>query len=88
MTYALFFAPAALVVAVLTLMVVPFLSLVVFTLGLLGLAAAGVTVVVKGLTAAFRSADSKPRDLRPRAASGQPAVGTVIGDSEGSLSCS
>jgi len=88
MTYALFFAPAALVVAVLTLMVVPFLSLVVFTLGLLGLVAAGVTVVVKGLAAAVRPADSKPRDPRTRTASGQPAVGTVIGDSEGSLSCS
>lgn len=92
MSYALFFAPAALVVAVLTLMVVPFLSLVVLMIGLLAIAAAGVAVAVKVVAAPFQLASSN-RHGRPRTAAtqlnaGQPAVGAVIGDSERSLSCS
>lgn len=93
MSYALFFAPAALVVAVLTLMVVPILSLVAFMIVLLGLAAAGVAVAVKGVAASFQLASSNRRHRQARTAvaqltAEQPAVGTVTGDSERSLSCS
>jgi hypothetical protein len=51
MSYVLFFVPAALVVAVLTLMVVPFLSLVVLVIGPLAIAAAGLAVAVKVVAA-------------------------------------
>lgn len=88
MTYALFFAPAALVVAVLTLMVVPILSLVVFMIALLAAAAAVVAVAVKGVAAPFQLASAHRRHRRVRTAAGQPAVGAVTGDSERSLSCS
>lgn len=93
MSYALFFAPAALVVAVLTLMVVPFLSLIVLMIGLIAIAAAAVAVAVKGVAAPFQLARSNRRHRRARTAAtqlnaGQPAVRAVVGDSERSLSCS
>ena len=55
MEYAPFWAPAAIVVAVLTLMVVPFLGLIVFVIGPLAAAAAVVAVGAKVVAARFRS---------------------------------
>ena len=54
MTYALFWTPAAIVVAVLTLMVVPFLSLIAFVIGPLAAVVAVGAVGAKVVAARFR----------------------------------
>jgi hypothetical protein len=78
MTYALFFAPAAVPVAVLTLVLVPILSLVVFMIGVLAVAAAAVAIAVNGVAALLRARTAPQPDGGQR----------VLDDSERSLSCS
>jgi hypothetical protein len=77
MSYALFFTPAALPVAVLTLIVVPILSLAVVIIGLIAIAAVAAKVAAKGVTASFQLASSNRRHRR-----GVPS------DPKRSLSCS
>lgn len=85
-SYGPYWTPAVVVWALLTLMVVPYLALIVLMLALLATAAAGVSVTARVVAAAPNLAR---RSIRPRAGAradtGQlsaipPAVGTVIHD--------
>ena len=88
--YVPFWTPAAFVVAVLTILVVPYLSLIVFMVALLATAAA----VVAGVVAApFLVVRVIRRHGRARIAATEriadtPAVGAATGDSVRRLSCS
>lgn len=91
-TYAVFFGPAALVVAILTLMLTPLLSLVAFMIALPAIAAGVVAFAVEIVAATFRLATSNSRHARAETAgtqlkAGQPADGAVPADSERSISC-